>query len=916
MDESLSDFQKKKKSCCGPKTTQVAKAKPKKQIKCIKGQKDIRTILKSQKNELVAYANEFDKICKQSGLDVDSEQLQTAIVLSKSLQQTQNSEEILPQSSKALSSQERIGKIRTTLQEYGFKVPEIKITEAKSRKLKRFRKSYKLILTTDIEKQQIISDRYSEVLIQNLHCTKQVQNTVEAIPFCYEIATRIAYEQIIDNKSFYIEKLIERNPNSVGNLLRDWSEIPGRPSSPKTEHSEVDFSDISCNQEELDCVLSGSLKLAQELIKNKYNIIINNKNVNIAKDNFKTLQEICTQSNIIETEVLNPAKMEVEIITLDDCEQSKQLNTQGYRRQSDIEVTDSDTPRLLTTPNIHQVRCCSPDIFDDAISTTIVQLNCSNKIVISQETPKDCSNINMDVMDLTECVQIGSQKNLCVDDFSIKEKRSFPLSQDKTKRKSNDFMELTSVVGSSQTFRLNNIEENIDLTQNSDHEDDLTAENKYLKQKHIEMDLIQSSNSSDDLPLVKIGGTQTLDDTIIISEEAYCGISEEPRNPSPVINCLNTNTKTNREIDINKAVEEITPNSDTNHVWVTSSRNLNSFNTSIPLNEKNNEVHSITLNSSCDMESPPKVSIEEEFHQSFFEEFIHSHSDEPSIETKNLSLDKKHETSAESNTIVNKCTGDNVNIDLTQSSDNSFVLGNVSDEENETPKIFFNNSNLGKKDNVSVDYDELFDFDNKIVTGSHTNKNASKSIVYDITDKNTAGIEKCAKDSELSSSQTSEVFEISDKELEYSMHKSMLEIDNPCGNFDFGGISIVDNLPDLPSIRQSRIHEQSSDHCLKQSSNKSFLTFIDIGGVKENISKEKDPKGSSCGTEASTPFKQNLNQVLNIETPTNGEYIIKTDQVTPVLNYESMTTPERNRELDKYGLKPFKRKRGMLYVPT
>lgn len=925
MDESLSDFQEKKKSCCGPKPTQVAKPKPKKPIRRIKGQKDIRTILKSKKNELVVYTNDFDKICKQSGLDVDSEQLQTAIALSKSLQQTENLEGNTPQSSQVLSSQERIGKIRTTLQEYGFKIPEIKITETKSRKLKRSRKNYKLLLTTDIEKQRIISDRYSQVLIQNLDCTRQVANSVEAIPFRYEIATRIAYEQIRDDKTFYIEGLIKRNPNSVGSLLRDWSKIPGRPLSPKIEHSEVDFSDINCNQEELDCVLSGSLKRAQELIKNKHKLLSNFKHVKITEDNSESLHKISSQSKIMEAMVMNSSKMEIELITIDDCEPSpnKELITQENRQQSDKEEIDYETPVL----NTHQIKCCSPDIFDDEVST--IMDNSSNKIVTSLETPKDCTNINIDVMDLTECVQISSQKNLI--DSSVKNKPSFQLSQDKTKRKSNDFMELTSVVGSSQSLILNNIEENINHSQHSDHENNLTAENKDLKQKHIEVDLTQSSDSGDELPFVEIGGTQTSEETVIISEEAYCGIDEEPKNFSSVIGFLDDNTQTNEEIGINKELVETTPKNDTNYVRTTSSWNLDLFNTSNPLIEApidsrnyviNDEIHSITLNSSSDTvenksiqstESPLQENIVEDFHQSksqsFFDEFVHPHSDDISIETEDLS----HETPAKSNTFVDKHTNDDVNIDLTQSSDNLLVLANVCDEENQTPEISF--GSLGKKDNVSIDYDEVLnDIVNKNSSVSFKDNNETKSIVYDIIDENTAAAKKYTKESELSSSQTSEVFEISDIELDYSMNKSMLEINNPCGNFDFGGIYVVDNLPDLPSIRQSKNHEQSTNQSLNQSQNKSVPPFIDKGSVKANISIDKDPGDSPCGIEASTPFKQHLNQVLNIKTPTNGEYVIKTDQVTPMLNYESMTTPERNRELDKYGLKPFKRKRGKLHI--
>lgn len=931
MNESLSDFQEKKKSCSGPKTTTIAKQKPKKQIKKIKGQKDIRTVLKAKKNELLAYANDFDKICKLSGLDVDSEQLQTAIALSKSLQKTENLEENTTQTAKVLNSQERIGKIRTTLQEYGFKVPEVKITEAKSRKLKRSRKNYKLLQTTDIEKRQIISDRYSHVLIQNLDCIKQVGNIIETIPFCYKIATGIAYDKIRDNNTFYIEGLIKRSANSVGFLLRDWSKIPGRPSSPKIKLSDIDFSDINCNQEELDCFLSGSLKIAQELLKNKYCLLINDRTVNNAKDSPKTLQEIFSQSNYIEEKGIDPIKMDVQIMTIHCKEQStnKQLNMLEGKRESDIEVKGNEATALLTTLNTHQVRCCSPDIFDDEVST-IMENNCSKKIFISQEAPKDSTKINLDVMDLTECVQVASQKHLIVEDSSIKEVCNFQLSQDKTKRKSNDFMELTRVVGSSQPFRMNTIEENIDLTQNYDHENDITDENTDLKQE----DLTQSSDSNNDLPFVQIPGTQALDDTVIMDEEANCGIDNHPTNSSPVIAYLDNNSKTNEEITINKGVEQVIPEHEANHVQ-TSSGNLNSSNTSNSLNDTpsvsknyviNNEILSITLNSSGDtvenesirsVESPPKSNKDEDLHQSnsqsFFEEFIQTHSDLGSKETEDLFLDINHEEEANSNTVVQIGTDNNDNIDLTQSSDNSLVLVIASDEESEAPKISFDYRGLGKKDNISIDYDEFY-YDNASKNSTisyYKDSTALKSIVCDAIGENRASTEIYAKESELSSSQTSEVFEISDKELDYSMHKSKLEIDNPCGNFDFGEISVVDNLPDLPSIRQSRKHEQSSNY-LDRSEDDSFLPMIDKDGTQDNINKNKGPKVTPCDIEPFTPFKKNLNQVINIETPTNNEYTIKTDQVTPMLNYESMTTPERNRELDKYGLKPFKRKRGKL----
>ncbi|CAH1641775.1 unnamed protein product [Spodoptera littoralis] len=55
----------------------------------------------------------------------------------------------------------------------------------------------------------------------------------------------------------------------------------------------------------------------------------------------------------------------------------------------------------------------------------------------------------------------------------------------------------------------------------------------------------------------------------------------------------------------------------------------------------------------------------------------------------------------------------------------------------------------------------------------------------------------------------------------------------------------------------------------------------------------------------------NTNGVINVKTPNKSEYVIKTCDVTPMSDYTSMSTPERNKELDKYGLKPFKRKRAI-----
>ncbi|XP_050315647.1 structure-specific endonuclease subunit SLX4 isoform X2 [Anthonomus grandis grandis] len=47
-----------------------------------------------------------------------------------------------------------------------------------------------------------------------------------------------------------------------------------------------------------------------------------------------------------------------------------------------------------------------------------------------------------------------------------------------------------------------------------------------------------------------------------------------------------------------------------------------------------------------------------------------------------------------------------------------------------------------------------------------------------------------------------------------------------------------------------------------------------------------------------------------IETPVNSQYIIKTSDITPMPNYDTMTTPLIVKELDKIGVKPLKRLQG------
>lgn len=227
-------------------------------------------------------------------------------------------------------------------------------------------------------------------------------------------------------------------------------------------------------------------------------------------------------------------------------------------------------------------------------------------------------------------------------------------------------------------------------------------------------------------------------------------------------------------------------------------------------------------------------------------------------------------------------------IDLTQSSDSS----NEAIEKciPKDPDI----NNLGKVDNISVDYDEMFD--NVVSVGSKCT--SQTSLQSNNNTFNSRSKAETSNNEDSSPSKESECFEISDKEFNYSMHQSR-------HNFEIGGVSILDNVSDF------EMHSFKENKCSRISLNRSF-SHGDVPTT--SVNKICTPKAvlnsQKVISDTSTPIitKCVIKEVQN--TPRNSNYIIKTENVTPMMDYEAMTSPERNRELEKYGLKPFKRKRG------
>ncbi|XP_045762841.1 structure-specific endonuclease subunit SLX4 [Maniola jurtina] len=863
MDDSLSDFKEKKKYNTGPKN--VKKTRNTKKPKHTRGQKDIRALIKKQENDVLAYSNDFNKICKQVGVDVDSEELQLAIALSKSHHDVkkENSSDIESNSTEQLTSQQRILKIKTTLEEYGFRVPKTKITETNRRK--RYKKQYKLLLTSETERQQIISDKYSEVLARNIFESTKVFECDYSDKELFYKATNIAYEHIKNDDVYYVTDLFEKSCHK-NCLLRNWSEIPGRPLSPTVEVIDINFDDIICNQHELDCILSGTIFAAQQIVTNKNQDIIHNNRTTIDKTDHLE----CHESKPLENEVghidnLNGIKLITENIALNETSCYTNLNTMS----------------------VSQIRCVSPDLFDDEVSA--VMESPDNDVQLSGQTLSKGDNIHTYCMDLTECVNIDSS------DLHAKTKLHTNNEISITSRKSNDLMEITECVSSTSSKQIN--VENIDLTQSSNESDkqndDILSQNKNIEV----MDLTQVKDY-DPLPakIIYTEKNYSLDDTIILVDDdttvlVYDSLKMQPQKQNLTLRDLPESICTD-DIDNNEANSSSEKGKD--------QRSGNSF---------KDHLYNNTYESNYGYKS---------------------------------TLQNIGEVSEYVNELVEHQPGE---LDLTQSSNSS--QGEMLTNQPISNYSTYSTS-LGKRDNMSIDYDEI----NEVIGSEYIKKSndcryvscslekdANKDIAsnpnktskafeclenesnYDLhqskhcmntdfrcsiamNDENSSLKEDAFNpnlDTVSNPSKSSEVFEISDKEFNYSVHQSKYE------NFDFRDVSVMNDFSHYKnqSIGKSCHFSTSKKRSLSESN---LLKENIISPHKEQSQSQKLNFNSETSNVITIP-KENNKSILN--TPKNGEYIIKTNEVTPMLDYASMSTPERHKELEKYGLKPFKRKRAI-----
>ncbi|KAL4716745.1 hypothetical protein ACJJTC_001901 [Scirpophaga incertulas] len=756
-DDSLSDFQVKKPCIVGPKNLQKKSVKIKtKRKKGVKGQKDIRTALKTN-NVLVKYTKDFDNACKEFGVDIDSEQLQLAIALSKSLHNNEESSSckslIEPQ-----CSQDKAIKIRKTLQEYGFTVPDIKIVK----KSKKYKKSYKLLLTSEITKKQIISDKYTQVLLQNFDSFKCTDNCVldHSDKKLYYISTNITYNEMKDTKLFCAINSVEIL-QTLGNLLRDWSKIPGRPKSPSNCRSfTMNFSEIDCSQDELDILLSGSLKATKQVIKNKTKKKSSSSNHCSTSINQNKYHEdlFDEESSHVFDKCVDKDEIYAEIITSlheDKNELSNTSNLVQSLRNNFAEIEKNSTFQQVT-------ETASCKLYNEAT----------------------LSNSN-DLMEMTDCVD--------------RVLHSCPLSIDLTKDCVSSNKYQSNDIEAKIDLTPNNNGTKIDLTLNSDKNDSpIAIENinvENISQKSI-------SISCTELPSIQM--SDVCDNTIIINDE---DIQKALHESDVIVEC---------------GLPKVYYTEDTNFEGSRSTR-----------------LHDAV----CDTNKKSG--------QNMFHDCIHKHYEDE----ENCSQ----------------------NIDLTQSAS----------ESGKTSELICKNS-LGKKDNISIDYDDLNDDNLEYDTVDNINK------MQEYSTENVLSQTSLSNTSSKYLSQHFNVFELSDQELNYSINKSK----NIIYSDDYGDVSDV-------KINCSADADDKFEEANESKYNST--TTLPLVHIKSttNINEYMRTKENSF---VFTP-KNSTNIIVN-NTP-DDNFIIKTDQITPMLDYSSMTTPERNKELDRYGLKPFKRKRAV-----
>lgn len=194
---------------------------------------------------------EFDTLVKQNSDGTDADELKLAIALSKSL-----SDEIAEKSGTTEVQETENGSknpqnIKTILEQYGFKCKNnntdfdlASILDGPKKTSKFIKRPTKLILTPDLQRQQILSQNIEQVLRENSREKRGMENrtnrgkiysfylkNIEEVPRISIEKTSFELDlNLLDN--YYVQDLFFPSSVKCGSLLRNWKEIPGWDESP------------------------------------------------------------------------------------------------------------------------------------------------------------------------------------------------------------------------------------------------------------------------------------------------------------------------------------------------------------------------------------------------------------------------------------------------------------------------------------------------------------------------------------------------------------------------------------------------------------------------------------------------------------------------------------------------------------
>lgn len=237
-------------------------------------------------SNLIQFTKDFKIVCNKGGVDVDPDQLQLAIALSQSLQEQQNSPSLSDEpirEYKPCNTQEKIVKIRKTLEQFGFVVNSSEALENNfSNRNKRRKKWLPLIHKSYEEKQQIIANKVSHILLEDINfipsrpvdkqeykCESELLKESFCETACCVSKCFSKHEDLLKNSDvYYISNLFEQASSKVGCLLKDWSSIPGRDKSPERENITVDLKNNILFKSHFDVLLSGTFDKITSIMEN------------------------------------------------------------------------------------------------------------------------------------------------------------------------------------------------------------------------------------------------------------------------------------------------------------------------------------------------------------------------------------------------------------------------------------------------------------------------------------------------------------------------------------------------------------------------------------------------------------------------------------------------------------------------